>query len=104
MAEHATCNIGEFIDIGPDGVERFNFQKAKSAGKLHLIKRLRKNKHGDWEPEFHDAQAALALLGKFHNLFNDKGPQVESSGFPDFTDIGVRKAGAGSNGTANGHT
>jgi phage terminase small subunit len=53
----------------PDG--SIDLARLLAEGKGHLIKSIKENKYGK-QIEFHDAQAALALLGKFHSLFTDR--------------------------------
>lgn len=53
-------------------VARVDLKKAAAAGKLHLIKSYNLTERG-LRIELHDAQAALALLGKHHGLFKDQG-------------------------------
>jgi phage terminase small subunit len=103
LSHQARADLSDFIDVSDPDTEveaaenmdeahaahigwRLNLAKAKKAGKLHLIRKL---KAGQWGPEIelYDQQSALALLGKHHKLFVDK---VEHSGadgkplFPDF--------------------
>lgn len=100
LAEQATSSYGELIDIDDNGNVTFNFKRAKKLKKLHLIKKMRQGRHG-WEVEFHDAQAALQLLGKYHNLFNDRPPAPEQGkDYPEL--INVMDAPP-RNGTANGN-
>lgn len=48
-----------------------DLQKMHARGKLHLIKEVTYTAHGP-SVKLHDAQAALALLGKYHKLFTDR--------------------------------
>lgn len=100
LSDQARGSIAVFIDVSDpdDTIEtaenmdeahaahigwRLNLAKAKKAGKLHLIKRL---KSGQWGPEIelYDAQAAQALLGKHHKLFTDKVEHTGANGQPLF--------------------
>ena len=69
LAEQARGSVADFIEITEDGWT-INLEKAKEAGKLHLIKKLKVS--GDVpEIELHDQQAALTLLGKHFGLFKE---------------------------------
>lgn len=71
LADHARGDLSDFVDIAG----RFailNLEKAESAGKLHLIKKLKYNTLGAPEIELYDAQSALQLMGRYHKLFTDK--------------------------------
>lgn len=70
LAEHARANIGEYINVLPGGQAIINLEKAKKAGALHLIKRLKVTRAGP-EIELYDQQAALNLIGKHLGLFKD---------------------------------
>ncbi len=50
----------------------FDYQKAKSRGKLHCIKKFEVLPDGGIRFEPHDAQSALEKLAKYHALFRDK--------------------------------
>lgn len=52
-------------------VPLFDFEAAKAAGKMHLIKKLSYTAHGP-SIEFYDAQSALVHLGKHHGLFVER--------------------------------
>jgi phage terminase small subunit len=86
LAEHARGTMEDFIDVDR---EQLDLGKARTAGKLHLIKKFTRTetKYGtNVSVELYDAQAALVHLGKHHGLFTDK---VEHSG-PDGGDIPVK--------------
>jgi phage terminase small subunit len=80
LTDHARGSMGDFLAIGYDGEPNINLTAAKSAGKLHLIKKARTTRRsfGDegeevvTEIELYDAQAALVHLGRKHGLFVDK--------------------------------
>lgn len=79
LAEQARGSIEDFADI-QDGIPNglfLNFEKAKAAGKLGLIKKVKYNAQGYPEIELHDAQAALVHIGKALGLFTE---QQEHSG------------------------
>ena len=83
LTEHARGDIGDFLDIESMSYH-INLEKAKELGLTHLIKKVKErtvmtsNKSGEetethtFEIELYDAQAALALLGKYHGLFVDR--------------------------------
>lgn len=50
---------------------RLDIEKAKAAGKLHLIKKLKPGQYG-MELELHDAHAALVDIGRAHKLFAER--------------------------------
>jgi hypothetical protein len=68
LAEQAEADIGVFLDVYPDGTYRLDLAKAKRADKLRLVRKLTPTKFGI-SIELHDSHAALALLGKYHGLF-----------------------------------
>lgn len=53
----------------PDG--RVDLDRLLAEGKGHLVKNTRWDRRGNLVVEFHDAQAALALIGKHHKQFTD---------------------------------
>lgn len=71
LSSMARGDIGEFLDVMPNGHAMFNLDRAREAGMLHLIKKYKVTRQGV-ELELHDPQRALELLGKHHKLFNDK--------------------------------
>lgn len=86
LAEHARGSMDDFTEITPAG-PLFDFNKAKKAGKLHLIKKLKtKTKtyitgekdneelvtEVEVDFELYDAQSALEKIGRVHKLFTDK--------------------------------
>ena len=71
LAGMAQSSIEDYIDILPGGrMILTNFEQAKNAGVLHLIKKLKITKEGP-EIELYDAQAALVHIGKAHGLFKE---------------------------------
>jgi len=68
LATQARSDIGEFLTV--DGEDwALNLQAIKERG--YLVKKIKQGPHGP-EIELHDAQAALALLGKTLGLFVDR--------------------------------
>ncbi len=76
LSDHAQGSMGDFVSLRanletgqPEPV--IDLSKAERAGKLHLIKKIRIDDKGV-AIELYDADAALALVGKHHELFVDK--------------------------------
>lgn len=87
----AQTDATDFLTFDPDShpnkPPRLDFRKAKRRGRLCAIKKLkatRVDRGDDSEPlevvevEFHDPHKALALLGKFHGLFDDKSDDKQT--------------------------
>ncbi len=87
LAEQARSSQKPFIRITDDGFVYFDFSHPDAKDNLHLIKKLKSKRtrrvdgpiddkteyEDEWvEVELYDAQAALALLGRYHGLFTDK--------------------------------
>ena len=79
----ARSDIGDFLEF-KDGIKEpyLNLAKAKEAGLLKLIKKLKYNAQGRLEVEMYDKQAALALVGKHHGLFVDKHEHEHTGAIP----------------------
>lgn len=74
LASQAKSDLGAFADFfKPDhnGVQRFDWQKAKAAGLTYLIKKFKSTRDGD-QIELYDAQTALVHVGRHYKLFTDK--------------------------------
>ena len=74
MAEIATSDIGEFIDIKPDGSYRLNLSKRKRTRLLKKLKTTRTTTK-DSETEITDFEvrdpfSALVKLGEYHGLWD----------------------------------
>lgn len=69
LAAQARGDMTHFLHIDKSWA-RIDLEKAKEAGMLPLIKKVRQTKAG-LEVELYDAQAALQLIGKHLRLFND---------------------------------
>lgn len=76
LADHAMGSMEDFISVRtnldtgyPEPV--IDIEKARCAGKLHLIKKIRIDDKGT-AIELYDADAALTLVGKHHELFTEK--------------------------------
>jgi phage terminase small subunit len=74
LADIARGTIADFIEIKPGLPGDFfvDLERAKRMGKMHLVKRIKYNSHGQPEIELYDSQAALVALGKLHSLFSDR--------------------------------
>jgi len=79
LADQMRATVADFVDVPEGGrVAILNLDKAKEAGKLHLIKKLYWTQYGP-RLELHDAQQAAVTLGKLLLLAQeqDKGAGVE---------------------------
>lgn len=80
LTDHARASMEDFIELLGDGNATVDLDKAKRAGRLHLIKKLKSKRRTlkkgeveyETEIELHDAQSALVQLGRHHKLFTDK--------------------------------
>jgi phage terminase small subunit len=87
LSEHARGNIADLIEINDEGFASFDFSTDEAKGKLHLVKKIRSKRTRrvegrgkgavPWEDEsveveMYDAQRALEMLGRYHNLFTEK--------------------------------
>jgi phage terminase small subunit len=71
LTEHARSDMSDFVTIDPTtGRATIDLAAAKSAGKLHLVKKVRFTRQGT-EVELYDAQAALEKLGKALGVLRD---------------------------------
>lgn len=71
LTDHALASVEDYVT--DDGY--IDLEKMRAAGKLHLIKRVKRvdgEKSSYIEVELHDAQAALVHLGRYYALFTDK--------------------------------
>lgn len=72
LATHARTDVSDFLAFDDDGKATVDFGKAHEAGRMGLVKKIKFAADGAVEFELHDAQSALALLGKAHRLFIDR--------------------------------
>jgi len=90
LTEQATLNPSEFFkftldaDGKPVSVTSINWEVFQSKG--YLVKKLSYNRQGNPVLEFHDSQAALALIGKAHGMFVE---QVNSIQHVDTTEVKI---------------
>lgn len=76
LAEHARADISDFLtDYGA-----IDWERVRKDGRL--IKRIAHSKGKNSVIELHDAQTALALLGKHHRLFVDRQEITGKDGGP----------------------
>ncbi len=110
LGEQARADISDFFDVhdGLGNMFFLNLDKAKKAGKLHLIKKMKYSAAGLPELELYDAQAALVHIGKHHGLFTDNVQHsgiIEHKHVSELTDEELtRIATSGSGGTAKTQT
>jgi phage terminase small subunit len=78
LADQARSDMGDFMtDYG-----ELDLAKAKTSGKLHLIKSYTSTDKGGVKVELYDAQAALVHLGRHHGLFVDRQELTGKNGEP----------------------
>lgn len=75
LSDHAMGTMGDFIGTNylesGQAITVIDLERARRAGKLHLIKKIRVDEKGT-AIELYDAKAALELLGKHYELFTEK--------------------------------
>jgi phage terminase small subunit len=69
VAEHATADIGEYIEIDDTGDRTVNLERARRRDKLRNIRKIKQGEHGV-EIKLKDSFPALVQLGKFHGLWD----------------------------------
>lgn len=72
LADQARGTMADFLDIDSNGNARINLEKARLAGKLHLVKTFADGPKTGVRIELYDAQAALAHLAKVHGAFIER--------------------------------
>jgi len=82
LADHARGTMADFLDIDPNGNARINLEKARLAGKLHLVKTFADGPKTGIKIDLYDAQAALSLIGKAYGLFVDRQEITGADGAP----------------------
>jgi phage terminase small subunit len=70
LSDIARSDISNFVDV-VNGLPIIDFEKAKKAGKLHLLKKITYGK-GTISFELYDKQAALNTLARHHGLLTEK--------------------------------
>lgn len=106
LANQGRGDLSDFIKL-KNGLPVIDFESAQKAGKLHLIKKLKvktrtytmgRGKNAipvtetDIDFELYDAQAALQLLGRAHNLFKETVEVNGKDGRPIETRIVIEYA------------
>lgn len=78
LADIARVDMGDFVTF-EDGIKLpfIDLKKAKDAGKLHLVKKIKYNAQGYLEFELHDPLPSLLNIGKHQGLFKET---IEHSG------------------------
>lgn len=79
LADQARATLEDFISEGEEGPD-VDLEKARAAGKMHLLKKFKVDKDGAISIELHDPQAALVHLGRYHALFVDKTALTDPTG------------------------
>jgi phage terminase small subunit len=75
LADHARGSMADFTEVDGHGRLKFDFKKAASANKLHLIREFEilPSEYGvSVRVKLYDAQAALVQLGKHHKLWVER--------------------------------
>ncbi len=84
MVQHMRGDMGDFINIRPDGYASIDLVRARDFGRLNLIRKFKEKVRIDkegceertYEIELYDAQTATALVGKALGMFVER-KQVE---------------------------
>lgn len=77
LGEQARADLSHFFSINKATGEAFiDLNKAKEAGKTHLIKRLKYDAKGNLEIQLYDQQAALVHIGRHLGMFEETAPSV----------------------------
>lgn len=87
ISGHARGDISTFLRVNDDGFLNFDFSDDAAKGQLHLLKKVKTKRSrrvvgkGEdaeiWEDEsveveLYDAQKALDMLARYHNLYTEK--------------------------------
>jgi phage terminase small subunit len=73
LSEQARASIEDFIEITALGAPALDLNKARKAGKLHLIKKMYYDADGNLRSiELYDSQSALVQMGRSHGIFLDR--------------------------------
>lgn len=73
LADIARSDMSDFLEF-KEGIKLpyLDLKSAAEKGLMKLVKKFKYNASGQPEIELYDAQSALALIGKHHQLFTDK--------------------------------
>lgn len=89
LGQIARLDISEFLEFKPGIREPYlDLQKAKEAGLMRFVKKIKYNAQGLLEFELYDKQAALVQIGKWRGL----SERIEHTG-PDGDSIPIRIVG-----------
>lgn len=91
LADQARSSMVDFLDVDQ---ERLDLDKARDAGKLHLVKKFSRTDTqygGSISIELYDAQAALVQLGKHHGLFVERHEHSGTIDVNEYRDTLARK-------------
>jgi len=93
LSEQARAPYAEYI--GEDGT--VDVAGLKQAGLMRLVKKIARDRSGNTAVEFHDPQAALVQLGRYHGLFTDRteGRLRVEHAFADWTDEALERYARG---------
>ena len=80
LTDQARASMEEFVTVRSRGAH-LDLKAAKERGVLHLVRKYTKTKQGT-TVELYDAQAALALLAKYHGLLVDRQELSGPGGAP----------------------
>lgn len=89
LGQIARLDISDFLEFKPGIREPYlDLQKAKAAGLMRFVKKVKYNSQGMFEFELYDKQAALVQIGKWQGL----SERIEHTG-PDGDSIPIRIVG-----------
>jgi len=86
LASVAGIDVRDCLETRPDGSLSLGLQRAREAGTLWLVRRLRVDR-GGFSLELFDKVLALALLLRFHELMEARSAARRHIDFP--TDIAI---------------
>jgi hypothetical protein len=78
LSEIADGSIDDFISLTEAGEPVSNLTRARKAGKMHLIRKIKPGPSGT-AIEIHDPIRALEKLGQYHGLFDGDKPATQPS-------------------------
>ena len=68
-ADIAEASMADFLDFDEDGKPKIDLKKARDAGRLGLLKKLRVKANGEIEISMADSEHALDQMARHHGLF-----------------------------------
>lgn len=78
LSEIAAANLEDFIELLPGGGFKVDLRKAEKAGKLHLVRVIRRTAYGEWI-ELHNAMDALDRLARYRGMYGERTVQSGSN-------------------------